>query len=432
MDGAMELPFRGPGGGERGLIGRLRRLPLDSLAGLLDQAVISLANLAVGFLVLRLSSQEEFGLYGLGYATIILVNGVSNALFASPLVVEHFRREEAARGGLAAAFVLGHGGLTLGMGALVLATLWLAGADTILLVTAAACPAAMTHDFSRARRFLMARPIGALALDLANAALWIGLMLAGWWAGVPAYLAALWAYALACAATGLLGIMDSRGHFRSGLSQLAPAMREAWSHGRWALGGVAVTAIQNQAHLYILAAMKGAEAVAEVNAARLLMAPVAFVIVGLQRTLIPRLARLHAAGQEREMRRQVRLARMAVLAANLGWTGVILAAWDFALGSFLPQGYQQVGLLVGAWALVFAGQGLVAALSAQLQATGAFRSLTLMNLATAIPVVVAAVPLILLAGAPGSMAAMALGQAALAVLLHRIIARKKAGAAEPA
>jgi len=415
----------------RTLGGRLRRAlpPLDSLAGLLDQAVISLANLAVGFLVLQLSSREEFGLYGLGYATIMLTNGVSNALFASPLTVAHFRRAEAARGGLAAAFVLGHGFLSLGAGALALAALWLAGASPVLLVTAAACPAAMAHDFSRARRFLHARPVGALALDLLNAVLWIGLMLAGWWAGCPAYLAALGGYALACAGTALLGVMDSRGHFRAGLAELGPTLRDAWSHGRWALGGVAVMAAQNQAHIYILALMRGAEAVAEVNAARMLTAPVAFMLVGLQRTLIPRLARLHAAGQDAEMRRQARLARMAVLAANLGWTLAIAAAWEVALKPMLPEGYHQVGILVGAWALVFTGQAFSAGLSAHLQAVGAFRVLTLLNVVTAVPVVLAAVPLIQLAGATGSLMAMALGHAALAVLLHRAIARSGRGPA---
>lgn len=401
-----------------------RALPLlDSLAGLLDQAVISLANLAVGLLVLRLASQEEFGLYGLGYATITLINGVSNALFASPLTVAYFRQAEPDRPGLMAAFVLGHGGLMLAGGTLGLAALWLWGADAVVLLTAGACPAAMTHDFSRARRFLLARPKGALALDVLNAVIWIGLTLAGWWAGYPAHLSALAAYALACAATGLLGVMDSAGHFTAGLSRLGCALSEAWSQGRWALAGVGVTAAQNQAHLYILALMKGAETVAEVNAARLMMAPASFVLIGLQRTLIPRLARLHAAGEEKEMRRQTRLARLAVLAAIFGWALVIAAAWNIALKPMLSEGYHQVGLLVCAWTLVFAGQAISAGLSAHLQAMGAFRSLMLMNLVTAVPVVAACVPLILLAGAVGSLMAMALGHVALVFLLHRVIRR---------
>ncbi|WP_424812491.1 lipopolysaccharide biosynthesis protein [Roseococcus sp. YIM B11640] len=405
---------------------RLRRIlpPLDSLAGLLDQAVISLANLAVGFLVLQLGSREEFGLYGLGYATITLMNGVSSALFASPLTVAHFRHEEGSRPGLSAAFVLGHGGLSWAGGALAVAGLCMVGADAVVVLTAAACPAAMAHDFSRARRFLLSRQKAALMLDVVNAALWIGLTLAGWWAGYPAHLAALGAYALACAATGLLGVMDSRAHFAAGLNQLRPALWESWSQGRWALAGLAVAAAQNQAHVYILALMKGAETVAEVNAARLLMAPVSFVLIGLQRTLIPRLARLHAAGEEAEMRRQSRLARMAVLAATFGWALAIAAAWDVALKPMLPEGYHEIGILVAAWTLVFAAQAISAGLSAQLQAMGSFRSLMLMNLVTAVPVVVAAVPLILVAGAPGSMAAMAAGHLALAFLLQRAINRQ--------
>lgn len=62
----------------------------DAIYGIVDQGLISLSNLGIGFLLIKLTSKENYGLYGIGFAAILLCVGVANALvttqYLSPVV----------------------------------------------------------------------------------------------------------------------------------------------------------------------------------------------------------------------------------------------------------------------------------------------------------------------------------------------------------
>ena len=59
----------------------------DALYGIIDQGLISLSNLGIGFLLIKLTSKESYGLYGIGFAAILLCVGVANALVTTQMTV---------------------------------------------------------------------------------------------------------------------------------------------------------------------------------------------------------------------------------------------------------------------------------------------------------------------------------------------------------
>jgi O-antigen/teichoic acid export membrane protein len=408
--------------------GRVARLAADrrfgALFGIANQAVISLANLAIGLAVLRFGSKEGFGLYSLGYMAVIVASGFAGGLFAAQLPARLLQRPEAARARFAGALFAAQVALSLGLCLLLLglgSAMGLAApvgggpvAQTIFVALLAA-PCAMALDYLRAHRLVLHRPASALGLDLLNAVVWAGLTLAGWQAGWPLHLAALAGYGAACLATILIGL---RG---TGLEAgpMRPALAEAWEQGRWALGGVLVTVAQNNAHLYLLAWLQGTGAAAEMNAARLLVAPVALITVGVNRTLIPRMAAQQAAGEAAQQALLQRQALLLVLGAMAAYGLLLALGWGWVRAVVLPAGYAAVGLLALGWGLVFALQAVSESFSARLQARGRFRGLTLANALTALPVLAGVGPLILLAGPAGSLVALGAGQMALSVLLRR-------------
>jgi len=399
---------------------------VNTLAGMADQVLASLANLAIGLIVLRHGTKLEFGLYGLGYTAIVVANSIAGSLFSSPMTASYYHLPDARRPGFAGALFLAQAGISVPLALLLLATAMAAGGagfgdapeslSWALVILAA--PAAMLHDRVRGYRFLRHQGPVALGLDALNAALWIGLVLLGVSRGVPAHAAALGGYGLACLATGLLGLLGA-GLARVGPRAALQTLRETWELSRWALGGVAVGTVQTQAHLYLLAWLASVEAVAEVNAARMLIAPVGMLVVGLDRGLVPLLAKQHAENRPEAMRRLARAMLAFVLVLLSGYLAAVFLFWDPLVGLLLRGAYQHIGGLVVAWGAVVGIQALVLIQTAVLQAQGRFRSLTLLNLVTAVPMLGCAVPLILLYGGIGGLAALGGGQVALSLLLWR-------------
>ncbi len=396
-----------------------------TLTGIADQAVISLANFAVALGVLRLGTKEEFGLYALGYMAIIIANSFAGGMFGSQFIVAQHRRPEATRAPFAAALLLAQTGGVAMLCALVLALLLPAGwASGFAVATLLAIPAAVALDFLRVHRLALLRPQAALALDLLNALLWLGFAMAGLGLGLAVPVAAIAAHGAACAVTAMVAIATARLPLRQGFAGMGEALRAVWDQGRWSVGGVAVVMVQNQSHFYLLGLLTGLAAVAEVNAARMLLTPVALLLVGVNRTLIPGFAQMWAAGEEARIHRQAVRAALVLLAAILAFPLLLWAAWTPITLHLLQGRYDDIGVLVALWALVVALQAVTEIGSAQLQAASRFRLLALRIGSVAGPVVVALVPMILWLGGPGSLVTLAAGQAVLAVLLWRAALRQ--------
>jgi O-antigen/teichoic acid export membrane protein len=84
-------------------------------------------------------------------------------------------------------------------------------------------------------------------------------------------------------------------HYNS--QHIKRSYRENWKYGRWALFGGLVTYIQTYSYLYLLGALMGSIAVAEVSAARLLITPLILFRAGWGRIVIPRGSKLRENGQ---------------------------------------------------------------------------------------------------------------------------------------
>lgn len=403
---------------------------LRAFAGIADQMVISLANFAAGLVVLNAGTREEFGVYALAYMTVTVASGFTGAMFGGQFMVAQHQLPEEERPGFAAALLLSQTGLAslacLLLIAAASATGWANPNDLTgqaVLATLLACPAAMALDFLRSHRLAIQRPDGALVLDILNGVLWIGISLLSHKAGLPIHVSALLGFGVAAAITSLVGMLVTPLPLMAGLRQMGRAMRRVWGQGRWSVGGVAVAFAQYQVHFYLLGALAGAASVADVNVARMLMTPPALLLVGASRTLLPTLAHLYAAGNMERASRISRLALLALLVTIPAYLLFLWPFWDIVSERVLRDRFHNVVELLLLWAVVLQFQTLTEVARAHLMALSRFRKLTLLNLATAVPVVAALIPMILWLDGPGSLYTLAAGQAALAFLFWRDLRR---------
>lgn len=409
--------------------GRMIFARLRALAGIADQIVISLANFAVGLVVLNAGTREEFGVYGLAYMSVTVASGFTGAMFGGQFVVAQHQLPEEERPGFAAALLLSQTGLAVLFCMVLLAVAaamgW-AGPDSLtgqavpwMLL---ACPPAMALDFLRSHRLAVRRPEAALGLDTLNGLLWGGIALLAHAAGFPIHVAALLGFGAAATLTCLVAMLGTPLPLAAGVRQMGQALRRVWGQGIWSVGGVAVTVAQYQAHFYMLGAMAGAAAVADINVARMLMTPPALLMVGASRTLLPTLTHLYAAENAARASLIARRAMIALLLAILAYLLLLWPFWDLVSATLLRGRFHDVVELVLLWALLFGFQVLTEVARVQLMALSRFRQLTLLTFATALPVLAALVPMILWKGAPGSLITLSVGQAVLSWLLWRAVA----------
>lgn len=402
----------------------------QTLAGILDQGVIGLGNLGMGLLVLHGTSKEQYGLYSLAYTTLIILNGLAGAVFAAQLTASYHDVAEADRGGFAAAMLRAQLAITVPLAlaaALAIALLPHTAIDPdtrlLLAITALACPGAMVCDFLRSHRYIVRRAWDALAVDVALIGTWMIATLCLARAGLPSHLAALAGFGLAGIVTAGFGWSRSRFGAPARRQSARAALRAGWHHGRWALGGASVTALQNQAHTYLLAWLGTAAAVADLNAARMLVMPMGLLVIGVNKTLLPALTRQYAQNGVAPMRRTANRTLAAVLAAIALYLGLLVLGGSTVIGLILGGKYSDIVPLVGLWGGVLLLQATDANWSVVLQAAKRFRELTLMNLWTVLPVIALTVPMILAYGAKGNLVALGAGYAGICLLQWRAIGR---------
>ncbi|MGZ5801375.1 MAG: lipopolysaccharide biosynthesis protein, partial [Burkholderiaceae bacterium] len=227
-------------------------------------------------------------------------------------------------------------------------------------------------------------------------------------------------YALGAAIGSCVAYFTSPLPLRQGIRNLRPELTEAWHHGRWALGGAVITWIQAQAYTYVLAFFLGPGGVGQANAARIFISPFSFFLPAINKVAIPRLADLRHSNPQRMFRVSMMLTLwLSIL--TIVYSCILLFSLDFVAKIILGRHDMRIESVVWAWCLVLIFQMIRSGGAVLLQVQRKFRVLMLVNIPTAFITVVAAILLIHLFGAIGSVLGMVAGEVVLASFIWREI-----------
>jgi O-antigen/teichoic acid export membrane protein len=163
--------------------------------------------------------------------------------------------------------------------------------------------------------------------------------------------------------------------------------------------------------------------VADANAARLLVAPLMLVNSGLTNVLLPRLVLLRS--EERYIEAEQLAHRLMWMIAGIFvlYTALVVLADGRLTSLVLGDTYTGLESFIVAWAAVNLLTALRGNTSILLQVFKAFRTITLANIGSAVVVLILTWPLMYYYGVLGSIAAVALGEIILVVLLRSGFAR---------
>lgn len=260
-----------------------------------DQVVLSGANFIVGLLLIRRTSDADYGMFVLVQSAITLLISGQMAWLSSPLAVlapaknpvlrrlmvgaidasqRHFLRRAAlvALAVPAAGYFMGY---------------WTGLESVVVVLGIAACWTALQREYLRGVLLVYGRPQAMLRADVVNVLVLLAGALVAVYGPKPAV---VWAVA-ALIVSAICGEMAARrslaGDPGFATGDPAPFWKEMRPLAVWATIGAMTYWIYNQSYNYVLASRIDLTAVADVNAARLLLMPTIVLTVGVKTLLVP-------------------------------------------------------------------------------------------------------------------------------------------------
>jgi O-antigen/teichoic acid export membrane protein len=325
-----------------------------------DQVLLSGANFLIGFLLIRRTSDFDYGMFVLVQSAIALVVSAQTAWLSSPLAVigptrpPEVRRlmvgaiDESQRFWLsrvaAASLIVPAVGY--------FAKLWTGLESIVVAGGILACWAALQREYLRSVLLIYTRPHSMLRADC----IYVVILLAG--ALIAVYgpkPAVLWAVAALIAAATMGGgaarrSLDKDPGWHS--ADAAPFWRELRPLGVWATVGATIYWVYSQSYNYVLASRVNLTAVADVNAVRLLLMPTIVLTVGVKTLLVPTAAAwLAESSLGRVVRRLIAFAT-GIAALDLVYCGAVWIFRDWLSHDLMHKVIGDRDRLLLLWALL--------------------------------------------------------------------------------
>ena len=360
-------------------------------SAVMTQAMLSAASLLVGLILIRRTSEQQYGYYVLVINAVSLLSGLQNAFIQPAMVTRMTRLDTDGRRNLI-------GGLfrdqrrILPVAALIAATvIAVLGAfgtlspsiSWLMLAAIAAIATAMFREFFRMVLLGYRRPTDVFRADIVYVML---LVTGAFCATFAPWQATLAVVTLSLAAiVGGLALARSLWRYESwNIEGARGILLEIAPLAIWSAAGSAIHWTFSQGYNYLVAGTLSISAVAAIAGTRLMMMPINLLSLGIGTLMLPTTAGwlLHHKPQ-RVFRRLVLfaigIALLSIIYVLIMW---LLRDWIFA--HLLKKAFLQRDLLLKLWSVIFVLMVCRDQLLYLLVARGRFRTLAALTLASAV------------------------------------------------
>lgn len=348
---------------------------------LVDQALLSITNFAIGLVFIRYASKTDYYAYSqlLGY--IALTIAIQGALINSTALTLLPQRTGAARLKMANAYLGLQWGLSLliavGGGVVIWLVPDLVAMDRVAiemcLALSAMVIAVWLREFLRNIQFIRLRPDLCLWQDV----LYILIVAAGVGALLLTHEVSASAMLYVLAAAGLLSALvwlkSAELAWAGGWRGQSELLRDIWPYAKWSLPAGLVAWAFGNGYLLIGAQVVGPEETAEVVAAKLFTAPLGMVFVSWANIFRPRVSARLAAGDVSAVRNLTMVSMLAVLVIVLLYSAGLMLAYPSLETHVLGHKYQGLAIDIVWWSFFFFASGLSGISNGVLLAGGRFR-----------------------------------------------------------
>jgi O-antigen/teichoic acid export membrane protein len=393
---------------------------LQSLgSGLVIQAVISGANFFVGWLLIRHTADEQYGLYVLAFNVMLLLTTLQGSFLQAQMVVRMVRSDGAGQADLVGGLLREQRTIlrrALPATVFAVALLYLFGRLDAMLALfivgiALAGVATLMREYHRMVLFAYRKPQSVLRADIWYVVLLLAGVLLATWTPAAALVAVLTTAAAAAASTVLL----SRSMWETAPWNPAGApriLRDFAPLGAWSVSGAAAHWALSQGYSFVVAGVLGVQSVAAIAATRLPLMPLNLLSSGLSTQLFPITADwVHHLGVRAALRR-LALVSIALVAVACGYCALVWGLRDWIFVDLLHKEFAQRDVLLLLWFAAFALMLVRDQLVKLLAARERFPSLAFITVASTVLALAGGYGAILRFGEPGAVAGVVLGELA--------------------
>ena len=360
-------------------------------SAVISQALLSAASFAIGLILIRSTTDLQYGYYILASNAILLLISLQNAFFNPPLAIRMNRLGRLGRGELVGGLYREQRRIFPALGAITVVIalgLWYAqvlNAHTgpLVLATVAAALAILHREYFRMVLFAHRRPYDVLRTDM----IYVVLMVAGVFVATltpaPAVIAVS-TLSLAALASGVLLARTLYRYEPWDVQGTQGILREIAPLAVWSTAGAAIHWTFSQGYIYLVAGTLDVAAVAAIAATRLLMMPVNLLSTGIGSLMLPLASSwLHQHGAT-VLWRRLCLFAFGLAMVTLCYFTVLWLLRDWIFSVVLKKQFAQRDELLMLWGVIFLMIVVRDQLVYLLAAQARFRVLTLLTLVSAV------------------------------------------------
>lgn len=366
-----------------------KKLLSSSILSVLDQGLLSAMNFMVGILLMKLVSKEDYGLYGQLYAGALLVGLVVDSWIAGPLTTVASTVDEEVKKRLLRLYWYKQ-------------LFWTCGGAILCFLVIAYVPAASHHydkpvwlaasfavyvfgngvrEYGRTIGFIQSDLAAILKQDLLYALLTSAGLLSLHHLHKIELESLFTLVALASLLASLYGRRLLQHHTHSAQAgdsfNTIDAEHEITirDHGRWAVSGVVVGWLTNYSYIYLSGIFLGVLAIADLNAARLMLMPIPLAVAAWIRVARPITAKLIRQADWKGVKWVTWLSISGAELMICLYVGALLLALPWLESHFLDAKYAALDPLIILWGIYFAVNSARIIGTSWLMSGGGFRAL---------------------------------------------------------
>ena len=320
------------------------------------QVMMSASNFLVGLLLIRRTSDAEYGYYILMSTAVLLSTTVQGSFIQPPMIIRLTRSDRTARANLIGGLYRDQSRLVPLIAVLTAAlavALLLTGSlnleiATLLVAGTAAIIMTLYREFFRMVLFAYRRPNDVLRSDSVYCLLLVGGAAA---ATLTSYAAAAAAFSMSMAAlVGRWRLSQTLWRHEPWNPDAPPGMlREIAHQGAWSAFGSGVHWLFSQGYSYLVAALLDVKAVAAVAATRLLIMPVSLLSTGIGTLMLPTVSKWAHDHQASTVLRRLVLFSLALAGAACCYLVVMWWSRDWIFTHILHKSFGDRDLLLFLW-----------------------------------------------------------------------------------
>ena len=319
---------------------------------LLDQGTLSLANFAVGVLLARAVSKEDYSAYVIGWSLIFLVFSINRSLVNTPFTIFYPRQSEQGLRRYFGSTIL----FSLLLTALALIIIfnfsklqYFSGspiAEALPIVAWAIIPICL-RDFTRAALIAQLKIRQSVSISLISSILLASATGILFVSNELNIVRAFYVIALTQTIAILAMIAHDRKEIEWRMSELVPTIKRHLRIGKWLLAGSLGYAVLVQIYPWLILHFNGAESVAIVGVAGAFASLPGPLLRGLEAYLLSRMS--HSLSDKPEGKELVTLVQKSItllLFPYLGWLVVAVFLGDYLVSLIYSNSYSGNGTLI--------------------------------------------------------------------------------------